>query len=154
MKINPGTTSAPAPRQTSIEPSPPGGEQEIRAPTSSGSSFEPTSERKAQRAVTADGFTRPEQDVQSTFRQQFGALAADKKGFHDTMRAVFGPGYDTRKAEQYRQQALKGDFGWLPPVKQVEPEALGGANGAYDSETGTVLLNRTLDPATAASTYV
>jgi len=39
-------------------------------------------------------------------------------------------------------------------VKWVEPGTLGGANGAYDAESGTVLLNRALDPALAASTYV
>lgn len=93
-------------------------------------------------------------DVQSTFRREFGALATDKQRFHDTMRTVYGEGYDAAKAEQYRQQALSGDFSWLPPVRQVSADVLGGANGAYDAESGTVLLNESLDPALAASTYV
>jgi hypothetical protein len=95
-------------------------------------------------------------DVQSLFREQFGALATDKKQFHEKMRGIFGEGYDSAKAEQYRQQALSGDFEWLPPVKWVEPEVLGEGYGAYDAGSGTVLLNRALqdNPSLAASTYV
>jgi hypothetical protein len=93
-------------------------------------------------------------DVQATFRRQFGELASNKEQFHDTMRKVFGEGYDAAKAEQFRQQAQAGNFDWLPPVKLVSAETLGGANGAYDAESGTVLLNASLDPSLAASTYV
>ncbi len=95
-------------------------------------------------------------DVQSLMREQFGALAEDKATFHDTLKGIFGEGYDTTKAEQYRQQALAGDFEWLPPVRWVEADVLGGAHGAYDSESGTVLLNQELkgNPSLAASTYV
>jgi hypothetical protein len=103
---------------------------------------------------TASTFSGRAPDVQSTFRREFGALASDKQGFHDTMRTVFGEGYDAAKAEQYRQRAQAGDFGWLPPVKMVSAETLGGANGAYDAESGTVLLNESLDPSLAASTFV
>jgi hypothetical protein len=93
-------------------------------------------------------------DVQSTFRRQFGELASDKQKFHDTMRQVFGEGYDAAKAEKFRQQAQAGNFDWLPPVKLVPAETLGGANGAYDAESGAVLINAALDPELAASTYV
>jgi hypothetical protein len=93
-------------------------------------------------------------DVQSTFRRQFGELASDKQKFHDTMRQVFGEGYDATKAEKFRQQAQAGNFDWLPPVKLVSAETLGGANGAYDAESGTVLLNASLDPELAAATFV
>lgn len=95
-------------------------------------------------------------DVQSAFKEQFGALAQDKAQFHDTMRSIFGEGYDARKAESYRQQALAGNYDWLPPVKWVGSDVLGGAHGAYDSESGTVFLDRALmgNPALAASTYV
>jgi hypothetical protein len=93
-------------------------------------------------------------DVQATFRRQFGELAANKEQFHDTMRQVFGEGYDAAKAEQFRQQAQAGNFDWLPPVKLVSAETLGGANGAYDAESGTVLLNASLDPTLAAATFV
>ncbi len=93
-------------------------------------------------------------DVQSTFRREFGALAADKQKFHETMKTVFGEGYDAAKAEQFRQQAQAGNFDWLPPVKLVSAETLGGAHGAYDAESGTVFLNESLDPSLAASTYV
>jgi hypothetical protein len=93
-------------------------------------------------------------DVASTLKREFGALASDKAKFHETMRTVYGEGYDTGKAEQFRQQALKGDFGWLPPVRTVPAETLNGANGAYDAASGTVLINESLDPKLAASTYV
>ncbi|MBZ4423292.1 hypothetical protein [Myxococcus sp. RHSTA-1-4] len=99
-------------------------------------------------------FSRSAPDVQSEFRRQFGSLAADKKQFHDTLRTVFGDGYNAVQAEQYRQKALAGDFSWMPPVKLVSAEQLHGANGAYDAESGTVFLNKDLDPALAASTYV
>ncbi|HYI02174.1 eCIS core domain-containing protein [Hyalangium sp.] len=103
---------------------------------------------------TVSAFSGKAPDVQSTFRRQFGELAADKQKFHDTLRTVFGEGYDAGKAEQFRKQAQAGNFDWLPPVKRVSAETLGGANGAYDAESGTVLLNESLDPSLAASTYV
>jgi hypothetical protein len=95
-------------------------------------------------------------DVQSLFREQFGTLAADKQQFHQTLRNIFGQGYDTAKAEQYRQQALSGDFGWMPQVEWVDAEVLQGGHGAYDAQSGVVLLNRELqaDPSLAATTYV
>ncbi|HZH16731.1 MAG TPA: hypothetical protein VE057_20420 [Archangium sp.] len=103
---------------------------------------------------TASAFSGPAPDAQSTFRREFGALATDKQRFHDTMKTVFGEGYDATKAEEFRQRAQAGDFGWLPPVKLVSAEVLGGANGAYDAESGTVLLNESLEPSLAASTFV
>jgi len=99
-------------------------------------------------------FVSRQLDVTSTFKREFGALASDKQKFHETMRMVYGEGHDAAKAEQFRQQALKGDFGWLPPVRTVSAETLNGANGAYDAESGTVLINASLDPSLAASTYV
>jgi len=95
-------------------------------------------------------------NVQSAFRQQFGALAADPKKFHDTMKMVYGDGYDAKAAEGFRQKALAGDFSWLPPVKWVSSQTLQGNHGAYDAGSGTVFLNADLknNPALAASTYV
>lgn len=106
------------------------------------------------RGVVADAFVGKAPDVQGAFRKQFGALATDKTTFHAAMRTIFGAGYDAAGAEKYRQQSLGGDFGWLPPVRWVEPGVLGNANGAYDAESGTVFLNRALSPELAASTYV
>ncbi|MFB1482720.1 hypothetical protein [Corallococcus sp. RDP092CA] len=102
----------------------------------------------------ASAFVSRQPDVTSTLKREFGALASDKQKFHETMRTVYGEGYDAAKAEQFRQQAVKGDFGWLPPVRTVSAETLKGANGAYDAESGTVLINESLDPSLAASTYV
>jgi hypothetical protein len=93
--------------------------------------------------------------VQTLFTRQFGALSADKQRFHEVMRDSFGAGYDARKAERYRQQALAEDFGWLPPVKWVESAVLLGARGAYYPEFGTVFIDRALQrfPALAEATF-
>jgi hypothetical protein len=93
--------------------------------------------------------------IQDGFQQQFGALAAVKRRFHEVMRGTFGDGYDVRKAEWCRQRALAGDFGWLPPVRWVDSEILEGARGAYYAEFDTVFLDRTLQrsPALAAATF-
>jgi hypothetical protein len=100
------------------------------------------------------GFASKAPDPTVTFQRQFGALASDKERFHDTMRTVYGEGYDAGRAEQFRQQAQQGDFGWLPKVKTVSAETLQGAHGAYDAASGTVLLNESLSPSLAASTFV
>ncbi|MBN9687812.1 MULTISPECIES: hypothetical protein [unclassified Corallococcus] len=115
-----------------------------------------TPEAAARRAGFSEqsAFVSKQPDVTSTLKREFGALASDKQQFHQTMRTVYGEGYDAAKAEQFRQQALKGDFGWLPPVRTVPAQTLNGANGAYDAESGTVLINESLDPSLAASTYV
>jgi hypothetical protein len=121
-----------------------------------------------QRLAAGDGFevkgrpayspsgTPTRDEVQSTLKNQFGALATDKEQFHDTLRTVYGESYDAQKAEGYRQKALARDYSWLPPVKWVGADVLGQANGCYDRETGTVFLNATLqgNPALAGSTYV
>ena len=95
-------------------------------------------------------------DVQAKFREQFGSLAADKQQFHATMRGIFGEGLDSAKAEQYRQQALSGNYDFLPEVEWVGADVLGEAHGAYDAESGKVLLNASLqgNPELAASTFV
>ena len=52
--------------------------------------------------------------------------------------------YDKALAEQYRQQALAGDFSWMPEVQFVDAEVLGGANGAYNADEGVVYINADL----------
>ncbi|WP_208752263.1 hypothetical protein [Corallococcus carmarthensis] len=130
------------------------------AGTARGNAAQGTQPRAPEVAARRAGFSEQsafvskQPDVTSTFKREFGAMASDKQKFHETMRTVYGEGYDAGKAEQFRQQALKGDFGWLPPVRTVSAETLNGANGAYDAESGTVLINESLDPSLAASTYV
>jgi hypothetical protein len=77
-----------------------------------------------------------------SFAQQFADKAGDKKAFHKLLQRSFGPNYDQGQAEQYRQQALKGDFDWLPPVRVVESTVLGGAHGAFNAEEGVIYLNK------------
>lgn len=143
--------------QSRIPTQSPLGAQETKNQPVAGKAAAPSNGVAARRAsfeVSAFTGGTKAPDVQSTFRRQFGELASDKQKFHDTMRQVFGEGYDATKAEKFRQQAQAGNFDWLPPVKLVSAETLGGANGAYDAESGTVLINASLDPELAASTYV
>lgn len=94
--------------------------------------------------------------MKSLMKKQFGDVARDQTKFHDTMRKIFGKGYDFVKAEAFRQKALKGDFSWLPPIKFASNSDMRGANGAYDAKSGSVYINDKLknDPSLAASTYV
>src|SRR5439155_3225065 len=88
-------------------------------------------------------------------RRQFGPLAADPRKFHDTMQSIFGDSHDQKQAEAFRQRALKGDHGWLPPVKWVSANTLQGGNGAYDKSSGTVLISEALrhNPGLAGATF-
>lgn len=95
-----------------------------------------------------------EREIRDNFARQFGGLAKDEAQFHALMKQVYGDGYDRAKAEDFRQRALKGDYSWLPKIQFVDAAALGGANGAYDKESGTVFLNKELDTATLAQTFV
>jgi hypothetical protein len=103
------------------------------------------------------GDAAAKQQVQGAFKEEFAARAGDKEGFHAFMQQVFGDGYDRNLAEQYRQNALAGDFSFLPDVQFVDAGTLGGANGAYDAQRGVVYINRDLaasDPGKAAQTFV
>ncbi|ADO69327.1 hypothetical protein [Stigmatella aurantiaca] len=93
--------------------------------------------------------------AQALFQQQFGMLSADPQRFHDVMRASFGDGYDVRKAERFRLQALAGDFDWLPPVRWVDSAVLEGSRGAYYTEFDTMFLDRALQrfPSLAEATF-
>jgi hypothetical protein len=98
----------------------------------------------------------PLSDVQSLFQEQFTVLAREETRFHATLCAVLGENLDARRAEQLRRKALAGDFAWLPPVKWLGLEVLGGARGVYDPDSGTVFLHRALlrSPPLAARAYV
>lgn len=98
----------------------------------------------------------PEQ-VKSAFKEEFAAKAANKQEFDALMQQVYGDNYDKGMAEQFRQQALAGDFSFLPDVKFVDANTLQGNNGAYNAEDGVVYINKDLaasDPAKAAQTFV
>jgi hypothetical protein len=100
--------------------------------------------------------TNPEQ-LQSAFKEEFAAKAANKPEFDAFMQQVFGDNYDKGKAEQFRQQALAGDFSFLPQVRYVDAATLHGANGAYSAAEGVVYINKDMaasDPAKAAQTFV
>jgi len=96
-----------------------------------------------------------EADVQQRFQEQFTAQAGNKDAFHALLRRTFGPDYDVRSAESYRQAALAGDTTWLPEVRFVSAETLQGGLGAYDAAQGVVYLNESLEhaPELAAATY-
>jgi hypothetical protein len=103
------------------------------------------------------GATSAEDQVQSAFKEEFAAKAANKEEFHAFMKQVFGDGYDKNLAEQYRQQALQGDFSFLPDVRFVDAQTLQGGKGAYNEADGVVYINRDLaasDPDLAAQVFV
>ena len=98
-----------------------------------------------------------EDKVKSAFEKEFAAKATDKKSFDAFMKQVFGDKYDKNLAEQYRQQALRGDFSFLPDVKLVDAATLQGGKGAYNEAEGVVYINRDIaesDPDLAAQVFV
>lgn len=99
---------------------------------------------------------RTEAYVRQHFEKEFGKLADNPDEFHAMMKEVYGEGYDKAAAEQMRQQALDGDFSWLPKVEFVGEDSLGQAHGAYDKDSGTVYLNESLlsNPKLAAQTFM
>ncbi|MEZ0266032.1 MAG: hypothetical protein ACAI43_14990 [Phycisphaerae bacterium] len=114
----------------------------------------------AARATEQSGVMDPnaglKAEMRQTFKDQFGAMASDKAAFHDKMKTIYGEGYDSAKAEGFRQKALAGDYDWLPPIRFAKSEELNGANGCYNAEEGVVYINEELknDPKLAARTYV
>jgi hypothetical protein len=109
----------------------------------------------ASRAAPAAGGAPPaDANLREAFRERFASLAADPSSFHELVTSVFGADHDRAAAEDLRRRTLDGDLSWLPPVRLVSRETLGGANGAYDGEAGVVFLARDLDPATARETFI
>jgi hypothetical protein len=103
------------------------------------------------------GATGPEEQVKSAFQKEFAAKAANKEEFDAFMQQVFGDKYDKNLAEQYRQQALNGDFSFLPDVEFVDAATLQGGKGAYNEAEGVVYINRDIaasDPHLAAQVFV
>jgi hypothetical protein len=99
----------------------------------------------------------PEEQVKSAFEQEFAAKAANKQEFDALMKQVYGDNYDKGLAEQYRQQALRGDFSFLPEVQFVDAATLQGGKGAYNEAEGVVYINRDIvasDPDLAAQVFV
>lgn len=94
-------------------------------------------------------------EVMERFAAHFGSKAEDKRAFHSLMKKVYGSGYDAKQAEAFRQKALAGDFSWMPPVRYLDNNTLGGAYGAYDQQAGVVYLNKNLlaDPDLALEVY-
>jgi hypothetical protein len=99
----------------------------------------------------------PEEQVKAAFEQEFAAKAANKEEFDALMKQVYGDNYDKGLAEQYRQQALRGDFSFLPDVQFVDAATLQGGKGAYNEAEGVVYINRDIaasDPDLAAQVFV
>jgi len=98
-----------------------------------------------------------EEQVKSAFEKEFAAKAANKEEFDAFMHQIYGDKYDKNMAEQYRQQALHGDFSFLPEVKFVDAATLQGGKGAYNEAEGVVYINRDIaasDPDLAAQVFV
>ena len=112
-------------------------------------------ENALQKSQSQGGASSPESSVAGQFMEQFADKARNPEAFHKLMSQVYGKNYDRKKAEGLRKRALRGDFAWLPKVKFLSNADISGANGAYDSETGTIFLNEKLadDPELAAATF-
>jgi hypothetical protein len=93
----------------------------------------------------------PVKDVREAFKRQVSKNTA-KESFHQLMRQTFSqiadpktpgssPKYNYTKAEALRQQAVKGDFSWLPEVEVLSNAEFSKAqfNGQQPSPTGTAL---------------
>lgn len=82
-------------------------------------------------------FETPEQEainrMKREFKNDFQTFAADPERFNTIMSRIYG-GCSPEKVEQLRQRALSGDYSWLPRVRFVPDEAIGGRNGIYDSK--------------------
>lgn len=82
-------------------------------------------------------FETPEQEainrMKREFKNDFQTFAADPERFHTIMSRIYG-GCSREKVEQYRQRSLSGDYSWLPRVRFVPDEVIGGRNGIYDSK--------------------
>ncbi|MBL8995537.1 MAG: hypothetical protein JNM63_19480, partial [Spirochaetia bacterium] len=93
--------------------------------------------------------------VADRFQQQFKELAANPAKFHEVLAKSFGPNFDKAAAEGIRQQAVQGDFSWMPRVRFLSDAEMKGAQGGYDNATGTVLLNSNLanSPDLAATVF-
>jgi len=100
-------------------------------------------------------------DITKQFQSRFQDNASDPDAFHSLMQKSFGDTYDQAKAEDIRQQTLKGDFSWMPEVKLVDGATLTDVSGqqsgeqglgAYSKDGDTIYLSRDLlmsDPAKA-----
>jgi len=98
-----------------------------------------------------------EEQVKSAFEDEFAAKATKEHVVATSMQQVFGDKYDKNLAEQYRKQALHGDFSFLPEVKFVDAATLQGGKGAYNEAEGVVYINRDIaasDPDLAAQVFV
>lgn len=82
--------------------------------------------------------------AEQEFKQKIGEKAQNKQDFHQMMKNIYGDRYNQKTVENLRQRALSGDFSFLPNVRFVSDTALQGNNGAYDTKSGTILLNEKL----------
>lgn len=106
-------------------------------------------------APTTSPAGQAEQKIQEDFKNRFAELAGNPEKFHSSMKEVYGSNYDRAAAEKFRQQALAGDFSWLPKIEFKSEETLQGGNGAFDASRNVVYLNDKFknDPQKAAEIY-
>jgi len=91
--------------------------------------------------------------ITQQFQERFAGQAANKEKFHELMKQSFGENYDASKAENIRQQTLKGDFSWMPKIEVRDGSELqdtsgqqgeGVAEGAYSKSENTIYISREL----------
>ncbi|UCF33053.1 MAG: hypothetical protein JSV78_12045 [Phycisphaerales bacterium] len=135
-----------------------GHQQPIEAPVAQQTEERPSAALTAPQVDTFsdEANTKLDAGVQGLFTDLFTDLAQIRPSFDGLMQTVFGDEHDRAQAESYRQQALEGNYSWLPSFEFIDGETLKSANGAYDSEAGLVYINSGLRENTdlAARTYI
>lgn len=90
------------------------------------------------------------------FKNDFQTFAADPERFHTIMNKIYDT-YSPEKVEQLIQRSLSGDYSWLPRVRFVPDEAVGGRNGIYvrNVDPPTVYMSDRLlkDPVEAQKSF-
>jgi len=68
-------------------------------------------------------------------------LALSAPDFNETLRVVYGEGYDRGAAESIRQQIIDKDFSWMPVAQLVPGSSMPGAAAAYSEIENRIYLN-------------
>lgn len=110
-------------------------------------SAKPRQNRPGRQEAPARG-SRPKEgtirSAEESFKQQIGERAQNREQFHKLMKVVYGQRYNEATVENLRQQALSGDFSFLPKARFVDNATLHGNYAAYDAKSGTIFLNEGL----------
>jgi len=92
--------------------------------------------------------------LSNALKTELRTLVEDKTSFDRTLKTVFGPSYDSQRADQIAEMIRNDDFSWMPKIAMLPPNAMGEGKGAYDSKNNVVYLNSAISGRTEAATQV